>query len=172
MAATLFQMTAENEERIRRLAHELARDLHPTQEVLQALGYSHEEYEELSGNRFFRQLLLEATAEWRKAGNTQARVKLKAAVGVENKMVDLLNSISDHSEPLSSRVAAFTIVSKLAGLGMPEPPVQADRGQYFKLEIHLDGKDTIVVDGGMKDVTPESYMGRSALFDGMQPEDL
>ena len=52
----------------------------------------------------------------------------------------------NEKEPLSSKVKAFEVVARVAGLGNPEL-LPAGGGQFFKLEINLgEGKAPLIID--------------------------
>ena len=95
--------------------------------------------------------------------------------------------MTDPKEPLSSKVKAFEVVSRVAGLGAPEP-IAAGNGQFFKLEINLGGGVApIMLASGVENVTiehealdvsaRETSLARDAytqsrLFDALPLEDL
>ena len=94
--------------------------------------------------------------------------------------------MTDDKEPLSSRVKALEVVSRIGGLGATEL-VPAGSGQYFKLEINLGaGQKSLVIEnvGGEViegDVVEEStrrvlsavgHYSRSKLWDGIEREEL
>jgi hypothetical protein len=128
----------------------------------------------------FRQMLREAQEEWEGARNTHKRIKLKAAVNIEEALPHFYTAMTDPKEPLSSKVKAFEVVSRVAGLGNPEP-VPAGNGQFFKLEINLGGGVApMVLQGGRVDDQVENVtieheahgFAQSKLFDALPLEDL
>jgi hypothetical protein len=63
--------------------------------------------------------------------------------------------MTSDKEPLSSKVKAFEVVSRVAGLGNPEP-IGAGAGQFFKLEINLGaGVRPLVIESGVDNLTIE-----------------
>ena len=157
----ISMMTQQDEKRLRDLAAGLVRGIEEPETVLTRLGFTSEDYMELSETRVFRQMLREAQAEWEGAGNTHKRIKLKAAVNIEEALPHFYLAMTSEKEPLSAKVKAFEAVSRVAGLGNPEP-VGAGAGQFFKLEINLGGGvQPLVLSSGVQDVTFDH--GASAL---------
>jgi hypothetical protein len=185
-------LTKDDEKRLRDLASGLIRGIEEPETVMSRCGFSPGDYTELCETRMFRQMLTEAQEEWEGARNTHKRIKLKAAVNIEEALPHFFQAMTDPKEPLSSKVKAFEVVSRVAGLGNPEP-VAAGNGQFFKLEINLGGGvPSLVLQNGRVDdqienVTIEhealasgaaAYTRRSdvftqsSLFDALPLEDL
>lgn len=144
-------LSKDEEQRLRTLASGLVRGLEDAAVVLGRLGFTSHDYMELSETRSFQQMLRQAQDEWEGASNTHKRIKLKAAVNIEEALPHFYKAMTDDKEPLSSKVKAFEVVSKVAGLGNPEP-VGAGAGQFFKLEINLgQGVAPMVIGGGRVD---------------------
>ena len=131
-------LTVDDETRLRDLATAIAKDVEDIDKLLERLGFTRQDYNELAETRAFKSILSQATSEWEGAGNTHKRIKLKAAINIENALPRFYHAMIDPKEPLSSKVKAFEVVSRVAGLGNPE--IQAGGGgQFFKLEINLGG---------------------------------
>jgi hypothetical protein len=63
--------------------------------------------------------------------------------------------MTSDKEPLSSKVKAFEVVSRVAGLGQTEQ-VAPGAGQFFKLEINLGGNiPPMVLASGVESMTIE-----------------
>jgi hypothetical protein len=137
-----FNIPVHDEARLRALANELAKDIMEAPDILKSLGIEFEEYETIKETRAFKELYIQALAEWQSAANTQKRVKLKAATAVEAALPTFWKDFNNPNENLNARVGLLTTLAKIGGLGQGET---ADRvalpGQTFKLEIHLSGKD-------------------------------
>jgi hypothetical protein len=147
---------------------------------MERYGFTIDDYTELSETRMFRQMLREAQEEWEGARNTHKRIKLKAAVNIEEALPHFYTAMTDPKEPLSSKVKAFEVVARVAGLGNPEP-VAVGNGQFFKLEINLGGGAApMVLQGGrvgdqVENMTIEHEahsFAQSSLFDSIPLEDL
>jgi hypothetical protein len=176
-------LTKDDEKRLRDLAAGLVRGIEEPETVLERCGFASGDYTELSETRMFRQMLREAQEEWEGARNTHKRIKLKAAVNIEEALPHFYQAMTNEKEPLSSKVKAFEVVARVAGLGNPEP-VTAGNGQFFKLEINLGGGVApLVLANGVENVTDdvslrnivthsEHELGQSKLFDALPLEDL
>ena len=146
-----------DEQRLRDLAHGMAKDIEDTDRLLERLGFTRGDYDELAQTRTFKTMLSQATSEWEGASNTHKRIKQKAAVNIEEALPHFFQAMTDPKEPLSSKVKAFEVVSRVAGLGNPEP-IAAGNGQFFKLEINLgSGKPALVIENvvNVADVEPD-----------------
>lgn len=131
-------LSKQDEMRLRELANGIVRGIETAEMLLDRLGFTSSDYTDLSETRMFRQMLTQAQSEWEGASNTHKRIKLKAAVNIEEALPHFYRAMTSEKEPLSSKVKAFEVVSRVAGLGMNEP-VPAGTGQFFKLEINLGG---------------------------------
>lgn len=139
-------LSLDDEKRLRDLANGIAKDVEDIDKLLERLGFTREDYDELVGTRTFKSILSQATSEWEGASNTHKRIKLKAAINIEQALPHFFSEMTNPTEPLSSKVKAFEAVSRVAGLGNPEL-VQAGGGQFFKLEINLGGdKPPVIID--------------------------
>lgn len=176
-------LTFDDEARLRELAAGLAKGVEDPELLLTRLGFTSADYEELSQTRTFRNILNQAMSEWEGAGNTHKRIKLKAAINIEQALSSFYHAMVDGTEPLSSRVKAFEAVARVGGLGNPELVPQG-AGQYFKLEINLGaGKAPLVLENVSAEVVeygstdddaedaPPPY-SVSKLWDGIELEPL
>jgi hypothetical protein len=177
---TTLNVNLEDENRLRLLALELAKGIEEPAEILKKLEWSEEDYEEIASSRVFKAMLNQYIQEWRGAGNTQKRVKLKSATNIEAALPDFYAAMINPNEPLMARVKTLEILGKFSGLGVGEnvPVAGGATGQYFKLEIHMDrGSPPIIIDGGTAgDVEPtlesKQEFVQSHLLDSQPWEDL
>ena len=146
MTTSILEIT--HEHKLRSLALEIAKGIKAPAEAMQEMGMEEIAWESLENSRAFKEMLNAASAEWNGANNTQKRVRLKAAVNVEQALPSFYVAMIDGREALASRVKVLEIMSKIGNLGVPEPIVGANNGQYFKLEIHMDGKSPIITEFG------------------------
>ena len=168
-------MTKQDEQKLRELAAGIVRGIEDPETILARLGLTSSDYTDLSETRMFRQMLRTAQDEWEGASNTHKRIKLKAAVNIEEALPHFYKAMTSDKEPLSSKVKAFEVVSRVAGLGQTEP-VNAGAGQFFKLEINLGGGVApLTLVSGTNEMTIEhqtATLTQSNLFDTMPLEDL
>jgi hypothetical protein len=148
-----------DEQRLRALATGLAQGIRDPDEILAELGFSEDDWRELERSRVFRKVLNQAVAEWNNVGRTPQRVKLKAAINIEQSLPQFYADMVNANNPLVARVRALEVVAKLAGL--PEPELERYSGptNSFKLEIHLGSGETISVGAGAIPVTPQGNLG-------------
>ena len=172
-----LELTDADEDRLRTLANELAKGIEDEADLLKRLGFTRADYDALAETRMFRQMLAQATSEWDGASNTQKRIKLKAAVNVEQALPSFYTAMTNPKEPLASRVKVLEVVSRIGQLGMQEAQM-AGSGQFFKLEINLgsvsgiDRRETITIEGVTPRVTAPALPGivQSSVWDGMEGE--
>lgn len=174
--SNLPSLTYDDEQRLRELAAGLAKGVEDSELLIERLGFTPAEYEELAQTRTFRNILNQAMSEWEGAGNTHKRIKLKAAINIEQALPSFYHAMVDKTEPLSSRVKAFEAVARVGGLGNPELVPQGS-GQYFKLEINLGAgkRETVLIEGVLGDAPqhdPPALYSKSKLWDGMELEEL
>jgi hypothetical protein len=174
-AISMPLMTKQDEQKLRDLASGIVRGIEEPIVILERLGFTSSDYNDLSVTRMFQQMLRQAQDEWEGAVNTHKRIKLKAAVNIEEALPHFFKAMTSEKEPLSSKVKAFEIVSRVAGLGQQEP-VAAGAGQFFKLEINLGGGvSPLVLASGTESVTIEhetAGITQSNLFASLPLEDL
>ena len=168
-------MSKQDEQKLRDLANGIVRGIEEPQAIIERLGFTSSDYGDLSETRMFRQMLRQAQDEWEGAVNTHKRIKLKAAVNIEEALPHFYKAMTSDKEPLSSKVKAFEVVSRVAGLGNPEP-LNAGAGQFFKLEINLGGGVApMVLASGVENMVIEheaATLTQSNLFDTLPLEDL
>jgi hypothetical protein len=168
-----------DEQRLRELATGIAKGVEDDDELFKRLGFTREDYNELAETRTFKLILSQATSEWEGAGNTHKRIRLKAAVNIEQALPHFYQAMIDPKEPLSSRVKAFEVVARVGNLGNPDvlPP---GGGQFFKLEINLGAgrRETVVIEQ-TPGSEPEGYSGEldlrpqiSKVWSGIERDEL
>jgi hypothetical protein len=176
----MSSMTVHDEQRLRELATGIAKGVEDDDELLKRLGFTREDYDELAETRTFKLILNQATSEWEGASNTHKRIRLKAAVNVEQALPHFYQAMVDPKEPLSSKVKALEIVARIGNLGNPDvlPP---GGGQFFKLEINLGAgrRETVLIEQTAQESYPRELPQDddprpriSAVWAGMEKEDL
>ena len=152
----MSDLVLDDERRLRELANGMAKDVEDTDKLLTRLGFTREDYNELVETRKFKAMLTEAASEWEGANNTRKRIELKAAINVEHALPDFYAAMINPNEPLSSRVKALEVVARIGKLGNPEVQA-AGGGQFFKLEINLDGHRETLTMGAIPSSPEETY---------------
>ena len=161
-------LTPSDEIKLRTLASELAKDIEDLPIILTRLGLTQPEYEELCDTKMFRAMLDQAYHEWQGATNTGKRIKLKAAINIEEALPSMHAAIVNEKENLASRVKAFEVMARIGGLGNPEPQM-ASQGATFQLTIHYsDDKPPII----LGEVIEEPLLRQSKVFDSVPHETM
>lgn len=124
------------EQVLRGLVRDLARDIDPTEKILERYKLTRKEYDEIANTRAFKTEMQLASIEWGSIGNTQERVKLKAAIVIEDVLPDMAGMLRDKKESLHARARLFAELAKVGALGQAPMPTEASK-QVFRLEIDL-----------------------------------
>jgi hypothetical protein len=162
-----------DEQRLRALATGMAQGIRDPKEILAELGFSEDDWRELERSRVFLRVLNQAVAEWNNVARTPQRVKLKAAINVEQALPQFYDDMVNASHPLIARVRTLEAVAKLAGL--PEPELERYNGpsSSFKLEIHLgtgvDGKPETITVGKSSESLGIPELPSEVLLSGVRP---
>lgn len=167
----IFDIPVAEEARLKALAVELAKDILEPEEILESLGISWGEYDQIKETRAFRELYTQALAEWKSAANTQKRVKLLAATTVEAALPTFWKDFNNPQESLGTRVSLLNALAKIGGLGQSDPMERsALPGQVFKLEIHLqDRKEMITIQAPTIDSQDDLEEVEDRQEDGFDP---
>jgi hypothetical protein len=138
-----------------KIAQEIAMDILELPAILNVYSLTAEQFERIKTIPAFKQALKEAVAEWGSSKNIQERLKLKAAVSVENAFPVLASRMTDKDETLPAAIEAGKLFAKIAGLGEREQGA-AIPGERFSIVINLgDGQDIKFE----KNVTPNTPSG-------------
>ncbi len=98
------------------LARQIAMDILPLGDILDIHRLSDADWEEIQANHQFQVALGDMLTEWNAASNTKARVRIKAATGVEALLEPILTSVADPSVPLNQRIEGMKFLAKLGEL--------------------------------------------------------
>ena len=99
------------------LAREVAWELTPLDTLKKKYGLSSRDWEKLSRDKRFNDLLASERADWLAADNTHKRVSLKSAAIVEIWLTDLYSDLTNNAIPFSQRVEAGKFLAKMANMG-------------------------------------------------------
>lgn len=163
----ITQLLASNgafSERDARLALDIVANTIELPEMLQRYSLTPQELKDRLVNPSFRALVEETRTVWTSDLNVGERVRLKAALLVEDSLLEIYRTIHDRKNPVLSRQAAFNALSKLASIEQKQQ--QAATGSRFVLNIAV-GEDTpVTIDG----TAEENSVGWTALEDGSEDE--
>jgi hypothetical protein len=147
-----------------RLADELARDMYPTDDVLRRFALDPLVFNQIVRvNPTFIKHYSEYHAKWHSTANSGERVKLKSKALVEEWLVELNRQFHDMSLPLSAKVEAMKLLSKIAGLDVDTSRGNITPGERVQVTINLSaaGAQPVLIDklapviAPVIDVTPE-----------------
>jgi hypothetical protein len=98
------------------LAREIAMDVFDVPKILEIHRLSDAEWQKISANQKFQEMLRGLVSEWQSATNTKERVRVKAATGLEMQLEIYIRDISDPKIPLAQRVEAGKFLARLGEL--------------------------------------------------------
>src|SRR5688500_13401707 len=84
-----------DETRLRRLAREIAMDIHKTEDILKRYGVDDEEWLSLSHNNAFKSMLRQEMVLWHSPMNTRERTKIKIESMIEHALEDQFANLVD-----------------------------------------------------------------------------
>lgn len=143
MNAPLSLPQFDRDTNMRRVARELAMDIHTLDEILLNCRVSVSEFNSWRNHPKFLKYLEEHRAEWHSATNTTERVKIKAGVVMEEWLEDAYLNLHDKKLPLNHRVELGKLVAKIGGMGEPKFNVQSGgTGSGFSLTINISNQPT------------------------------
>jgi len=95
------------------LAREIAMDIFEMKDILLVHKLDDDQWEEISRNVKFQQMLTQMAAEWNSALNTRERIRIKAATGLEAVLENYIREIRDSAIPLGQRVEAGKFLARI-----------------------------------------------------------
>jgi len=128
-----------SDDRLHRLAHELARNLLPPETVFENFGITPELFQDkIQPNETFTRYYAESYALWHGVNNLPERVKTKAAMLFEEFMPEAARIIHDTSLNLPPRVQLAMFIAELGGL-KPQPSAAsaANNGASVNNKVHV-----------------------------------
>lgn len=124
-----------------RLAQEIVHNMRELPDILKTFNLTPDQYARIRTLPFFSGAVASATIEWDSAKNVYERLKLEAAIGLEDALPKIQARMVKTDEALPGVVEAAKLFAKMAGVGerdhAPGPP-----GEKFTININLgDGQD-------------------------------
>lgn len=137
-----------------RLAYELASGLKPPQDVFTQFGISGPEAKAILANPQFRQLYAEAKAIWHSSDGTRARIEAKAAMLVEDSLLEMYRLVHDVEVAPPAKIDAFKQIVSVARVGPQKDGGPAAGGPAFSLTLNLGGVEskTVTIDTPAEEV--------------------
>jgi hypothetical protein len=100
-----------------KLAREVAMDIRPLADILDAHGVNLDMWEQMNKSPAFQNLLRSEVEAWNSATNTAERVKIKSLAFVEEALPEFYARAHDPKEPLAAKTDILKTVAKFAGVG-------------------------------------------------------
>lgn len=139
-----------NELTLLRLSREIARDIHPIENILDRFGIDPDVYETIQSNPRFQAILQGELEAWQGASNTSERVKIKSLSFVEELLPEMYERAHDPREPLSAKVELLKTIGRFGGVGLSA--VEGGMGEKLSVTINLGSDSQLKFE---KDVTPQ-----------------
>lgn len=134
-----------------KLAREIAMDIHPLEQILKAHHVDQNQWETISQNKRFQDLLRSEIEAWQSAVNTSERVRLKSLSAVEEALPEFFARMHDSREALQHKNEVLKTLSRFAGIGGNNFE-SGVTGEKFSVTINLGTDQTLKIE---KDVTPK-----------------
>jgi hypothetical protein len=124
------------------IARDLAMDMHELDQILVRHGMTMPEFTKMRADPRFEMVLGECLREWNGAKNTEQRVKVKAAISLEESLLNMHQAMNDPKEPLNHRMEVAKFLAKVAGIG---EATQQAAGPGFSITINMGESQPRVV---------------------------
>lgn len=119
-----------------RIAWEIAAEIADVPTILTRYGISAEGFKRKLKDPMFRMAVREAKALWKSDLNVKERIRIKAAMLVEDSLLDVFAIIKNENMPAASKLEAFEKLMKTADLA-PKTGVQPATAAGFKVVIQM-----------------------------------
>lgn len=118
-----------------RLAAELIANLRPRKDIAAAYGYTEAQLvARVRSDKGFRSVLRNTKEVWESDSNARERVRQKAALLVEDGLLDIYGILTDTQVTPNVRVQSFETLAKVADVATP---TKDGGGSGFKVVINL-----------------------------------
>lgn len=127
-----------------RLAHEVARNMYPLDDVLKLYKIEPVVFNEMiKDHPRFMQYYAEAYTVWNSASNYRERVALKAGVMSDEFMQEANRLMHDPKEPMAPKVALFQMLNRISGIEK-EKGTGVQAGERVVLNINFGASGPVV----------------------------
>lgn len=135
-ASSMIQMDSDNVQA--RLAYELAAKLRPAKDVFDQFGVSPAEAKALMANPQFQALYKEARAIWNSTDGTKSRIRAKAAMLVEDSLIEMYRMVHSVDTAPPAKIDAFKQIVAVADMA-PKKEGGVE-GPAFSITLNLGGE--------------------------------
>ena len=125
-----------------RLAVELAVQLRPVADILNAYGVTRDGLVRKFKDPMFRDMVKQAKSLWSSDLSVKERIRLKSQVLVEDSLLEVFSFVHNKENAIPARLDAFKQLARVAEVDSPERN-KNDTGSRFTVSINLG--DTPVV---------------------------
>lgn len=132
-----------------KLSREIARNIHPLEQILERFGISPELWDVIRQNPRFTEFVRSETEAWESASSTDQRVRVKSLSMIEEALPEMYERMHDPREPLSSKVELFKTIGRFGGIGAGS--IDGVGGDKLSVTINLGADNQLKFE---KDVTP------------------
>ncbi len=132
-----------------KLSREIARDIHPIDDILERFGIDANLWSNIRTMPRFISFLQHEIETWNSAPNTSERVKIKSLSFVEELLPEMYERAHDPRETLSSKVELLKTVGRFGGVGVLAS--EGGMGEKLSVTINLGADKELKFE---KDVTP------------------
>lgn len=132
-----------------RLAWEIAAEIAPIPDILKRYGMTPVEFKGKLRDPMFRAAVREAKILWKSDLNAKQRIQIKAAMLVEDSLLDVFAIIKNENMPAASKLDAFEKLMKTADLAPKTGKPDGAPTSGFKINIILGDNPSqqVVING-------------------------
>jgi len=120
-----------------RMAYEMAARLSDPKDILARYGLNANQAKKLFKTPQFKQLYREAKAVWEADTSVKERIRAKAAMMVEDSLLEVFGMVHNTEIAAPSRLDAFKQIMQVADLGPKRSDSDGASGPHFSLTLNL-----------------------------------
>ena len=128
-----------------RLAWELTANILPMGEIMKRYDLDFDSLAEKRLDPTFRAVLEEYGRAWSSSLSAQERIRVKAALLVEDGLLDIFRILKSADTAPAAKLDAFTALSKAGDVGTAKKDSAAG-GERFSVTINLPGSQAVKID--------------------------
>ena len=126
-----------------RLAVELAVQLRPVADILNAYSITRQDLVRKFKDPMFRDMVKQAKTLWSSDLSVKERIRLKSQVLVEDSLLEIFSFIHNKEHAIPARLDAFKQLARVAEVDAPDRN-KGDTGSRFTVSINLGDKPVII----------------------------
>lgn len=132
-----------------RLAWEIAAEIAPIPDILKRFSISPADFKNKLKDPMFRTAIREAKSLWKSDLNVKQRIQIKAAMLVEDSLLDVFAIIKAEHMPAAAKLEAFEKLMKTADLAPKAGKPEGTGSGSFRINIHLGDSpaQSLVING-------------------------